>query len=221
MWDPVRKMGVLNDFDLAKFADQVGASGTENTGTLPFMALDLLSEDGLDGKIPRLYRHEAEPFTWVLIFLCISTVKNKKGRTYVMITRLLRNWFGEWSICHDARWGFKWKAHDVPDVTFAYPNTKILAKPLHKYWLDRYNRQFQEQMIDDGPSVFTQLFPGFAAPTPAPIAVPPYVEEKEDTVFQNLLAIHEKALRKREELKETWSTLVEMTKGYWVIDWSD
>ena len=56
MWDDRRKVGILNDFDLARFTDQAGASGQDNTGTLPFMALDLLSEEGLCGEIPRRYR---------------------------------------------------------------------------------------------------------------------------------------------------------------------
>ncbi|KAF9641867.1 hypothetical protein BDM02DRAFT_3073239, partial [Thelephora ganbajun] len=50
--------GVLNDFDLARFSDQAGASGRDNTGTLLSMALDLLSEEGLRGVISRRYRHE-------------------------------------------------------------------------------------------------------------------------------------------------------------------
>ena len=56
MWDDKRKVGILNDFDLARFADQDGASGQDNTGTLPFMALDLLSKEGLRGEIPRRYQ---------------------------------------------------------------------------------------------------------------------------------------------------------------------
>jgi hypothetical protein len=62
VWDDVRKVVVLNDFDLARFADQTAASEQDDAGTSPFMALDLLSEEGLRGGIPRRYRHEAESF---------------------------------------------------------------------------------------------------------------------------------------------------------------
>ena len=56
MWDNVQKVGVLSDFDLAKFEDQTGVSGRDNTGTLPFMALDLVSERDFRREIPRRYR---------------------------------------------------------------------------------------------------------------------------------------------------------------------
>ena len=56
-WDDRQKM---EDFNLARFADQTGASGRDNTGTLPFMGLDLLLEKGLHGEIPRYYRRKAE-----------------------------------------------------------------------------------------------------------------------------------------------------------------
>jgi hypothetical protein len=61
--------GVLNDFDLSyqmtdehPIPDQ--ASSKQRTGTLPFMAIDLL------GKDPPLhgYRHDLESFMWVILF---------------------------------------------------------------------------------------------------------------------------------------------------------
>lgn len=42
MWDDKQKVEIPSDFDLARFADQTGASGRDNTGKLLFMALDLL-----------------------------------------------------------------------------------------------------------------------------------------------------------------------------------
>ena len=105
MWDAERRVGVLNDFDLAKFTSQEGASGQENTGTLPYMALDLLSEKGLRGEIPRLYRHDAESFAWSLIYLCLSTVKNEEGEKYTMLSRRLGRWFADWETCRNAKLG--------------------------------------------------------------------------------------------------------------------
>ena len=218
MWDPKRGVGVLNDFDLAKFAGQKGASGTENTGTLPFMALDLLSPDGLAGKIPRLYRHEAESFAWSLIYLCISTIRDEKGKEYVITSDPLRNWFRDWSTCHGAKLGFAWDRYDQPNFVFAYPNAKILAEPLHEYWIDRYRRQFKKSKRVVGHSVLEQKL-GFAAP--AATETPAYTEEGDDTVFQNIVVIQEEALRELGELKETMSALIEMANEYAVIDWSD
>lgn len=40
---------------------------TERTGTLPFMALDLLTEKGLKGHIRHTYEHDAEAFFWVAV----------------------------------------------------------------------------------------------------------------------------------------------------------
>jgi hypothetical protein len=39
-------IGVLNDYDLSSLAIAQGPQGNECTGTVPFMALDLLSEQG-------------------------------------------------------------------------------------------------------------------------------------------------------------------------------
>jgi Fungal protein kinase len=62
--------GVLNDFDLAHVRGNERPSGTERTGTMPFMALDLLTEDAWAGKVERLYRHDCESFAWVLLWIC-------------------------------------------------------------------------------------------------------------------------------------------------------
>jgi hypothetical protein len=62
--------GILNDFDLAYVRGGPRPSGTERTGTMPFMALDLLTEDAWDGKVKRLYRHDCESFAWVLLWIC-------------------------------------------------------------------------------------------------------------------------------------------------------
>lgn len=65
---PNKEHGVLNDFDLARIRDgrESSATGTERTGTVPFMALDLLTQEGFRGDVPRLYRHDLESFIWVL-----------------------------------------------------------------------------------------------------------------------------------------------------------
>ena len=62
--------GILNDFDLAHLRGEQRPSGTERTGTMPFMALDLLTQDAWDGKVKRLYRHDCESFAWVLLWIC-------------------------------------------------------------------------------------------------------------------------------------------------------
>ncbi|KAN0073650.1 hypothetical protein V8E55_012127 [Tylopilus felleus] len=62
-------MGVLNDFDLASTHET--ATGTERTGTVPFMALALLQDEALQGNVRHAYEHDAESFIWVLIWISL------------------------------------------------------------------------------------------------------------------------------------------------------
>ncbi|KAG1774541.1 hypothetical protein EV702DRAFT_1032067 [Suillus placidus] len=64
-----RWIGVLNDFDLS--STQAAPSGQERTGTVPFMALDLLTKKAIEGRVEHLYQHDAESFIWVLTWACI------------------------------------------------------------------------------------------------------------------------------------------------------
>ncbi|OAX30693.1 hypothetical protein K503DRAFT_788297, partial [Rhizopogon vinicolor AM-OR11-026] len=62
-------IGVLNDYDLSSTHD--GPRGNERTGTIPFMAIELLEEDAIEGKVEHLYRHDAESLIWVLTWVCL------------------------------------------------------------------------------------------------------------------------------------------------------
>ena len=62
--------GVLNDWDLSydssSGGDEGHVAGGERTGALPFMALNLLTNETLKGNVQRLYRHDLEGFIWIL-----------------------------------------------------------------------------------------------------------------------------------------------------------
>ena len=78
-----KKYGVLNDFDLAAIMS-VGErtpkkQGLERTGTLPFMALDLLRYP--DGQISHRFRHDLESCMWCLV--------------WEALTRKQEHWYGE------------------------------------------------------------------------------------------------------------------------------
>ncbi|EIN11740.1 hypothetical protein PUNSTDRAFT_131895 [Punctularia strigosozonata HHB-11173 SS5] len=60
--------GVLNDYDLCSVYGCPSRNG-ERTGTTPFMALDLLTEDAWRGYVEHLYRHDAESVLWVIAYL--------------------------------------------------------------------------------------------------------------------------------------------------------
>ena len=222
MWDDRRKVGVLNDFDLAKFADQTGASGQDNTGTLPFIALDLLSEGGLRGEIPRRYRHEAESFAWSLICLYYGAVEVEGGRIWTRDPHPLQEWFQGWKISLHFKKALDWH-RDIFGTPPAHPNTRGLAWALHRYWMDRFTRQFPylesgPRTVDPGPwkTGGQQAGRTIVASTGAP----PYEEKDDDTVFMDLAILHEDELG-FESLKETRDMLGRMYWGYVKIDWSD
>ncbi|KAK0236698.1 hypothetical protein EDD85DRAFT_1023514 [Armillaria nabsnona] len=62
--------GVLNDFDLSSLRDTPGASSAQRTGTLPYMALELLINDENGNPPKHLYRHDVESIFYVILLLC-------------------------------------------------------------------------------------------------------------------------------------------------------
>ena len=60
-------IGVLADFDLSSLKAKASRR-TERTGTVPFMALNLLTTKGLAGEVEHDYGHEAEAFFWVGVY---------------------------------------------------------------------------------------------------------------------------------------------------------
>jgi hypothetical protein len=63
-------IGVLNDYDLSSLKRD-GPSGLERTGTVPFMAVDLLTPEAIAGSVEHVYAHDAESFIWVLTWVCL------------------------------------------------------------------------------------------------------------------------------------------------------
>ncbi len=79
MINPTTKHGVLNDWDLSYYEPlSRGKAGGERTGTLPFMALDLLSDEAWKGNMQRLYRHDLEGFIWVLPWVFLQFEGSKR-----------------------------------------------------------------------------------------------------------------------------------------------
>ncbi|KAG2753893.1 hypothetical protein P692DRAFT_20796964 [Suillus brevipes Sb2] len=96
-----RWIGVLNDFDLSLTQDS--PSGQERTGTVPFMAIELLSKDAIEGKVKHLYRHDAESLLWVLTWI---SLRYQEGRL-LRKGRPLYEWLKLDAIeCHDKKTGF-------------------------------------------------------------------------------------------------------------------
>ena len=86
--DPV---GVVNDFDLATWVHH-SATNNDRTGTIPFMAIDLL-DGGLDHLTPRLYRHDMESFVWVLAYITVANIEYKNHAIKISPLPNLGAWF--------------------------------------------------------------------------------------------------------------------------------
>ena len=121
MWDDRWKVGVLNDFYLARFRDRRGVSGQDNTGTLPFIVLDLLLVKGLGGEIHRHYQHEAESFAWCIICLHFATVEDSKGNNHTRSPHPLLEWFQGWQRSRNAKKALEWDDNDTAGTILVHP----------------------------------------------------------------------------------------------------
>ena len=66
-------VGVVNDWDRATALSASAPPNTDRTGTIPFMALELLS----NSKMVHLYRHDAESFIWLFLWVCGCSTGSK------------------------------------------------------------------------------------------------------------------------------------------------
>ena len=139
MYDPVTKRGVLNDFDLARMGGpDRKPSAKNNTGTLPFLALDLLDKSAFNGKVRPLYRHEAESFAWCLICICIS-MGNFDGQIRTIYPHPLSPWFVNMDTCLSSK--ITLSRGGLLDEIPYHQRSKPLAERLYNYWMDRYDKQ--------------------------------------------------------------------------------
>ena len=137
MFDPVMERGVLNDFDLARWsAPNRKPSAEDNTGTLPFLALDLLNNPALEGRVRRLYRHDAESFTWCLIYLYICMRTDDQGRIVTPRPHPLSSWFESVSASLFSKVTLNEKK--LLDESPLHQNTRPLVCALYRYWMLRY-----------------------------------------------------------------------------------
>ena len=74
------KSGILIDYDFSS-SRQPRMPGTDRMGTIPFMAIGLLTDEYWNGSIERLYRDELEAFIWILpfVFLRYQNGKSQRG----------------------------------------------------------------------------------------------------------------------------------------------
>ena len=74
MYNSITNKAVVNDFDFATLMNPGEVSpmqrGCERTGTMPFMAIELLKHPS--GQIQRRYCHDLESFAWCLLWYAIE-----------------------------------------------------------------------------------------------------------------------------------------------------
>jgi hypothetical protein len=140
MYNPETKRGVLNDFDLARLGGpNREPSGKDNTGTLPFLALDLLDERASCGLVRRRYRHDAESFTWYLIHICICMKKYDQGKIRTISPHPLPSWYWDLYRCHYSKMTLAGNGFltEFP----LHENIRPLVAELYNHWKTRYNDQ--------------------------------------------------------------------------------
>lgn len=81
-WLHGKWVAVLIDYDLSSILRDHGPRGNERTGTVPFMAINLLRPNA---RVTHLYQHNAESFIWVLVWVCLrykggKLLPSRKGR---------------------------------------------------------------------------------------------------------------------------------------------
>jgi len=84
-------VGIVNDYDLATWVNH-SATNSDRTGTIPFMAIDLL-DGGLNDRTPRLYRHDVESFVWVLTYITLANIEYKDCTIKISPPAGVKAWF--------------------------------------------------------------------------------------------------------------------------------
>lgn len=144
MRDPVTKRGVLNDFDLARSrSPERKPSSKDNTGTLPFMALDLLDGGGFNGKVQRLYRHDAESFTWCLVYICICMGEDRNGEIHTIHPNPLSPWFVDPGNCLISKTSLV--NQGFFDKIDLHQNLRPLVSAFYNCWVARFGKNISDQ----------------------------------------------------------------------------
>ncbi|KAK0463011.1 uncharacterized protein EV420DRAFT_1639099 [Desarmillaria tabescens] len=91
--------GVLNDFDLSTLRDTTGPSSLQRTGTLPYMAYELLINDENGNPPQHLYRHDVESIFYVILLLCVRyevVITQESSTPAIVERRKVRSQFDAW-----------------------------------------------------------------------------------------------------------------------------
>jgi hypothetical protein len=132
-------VGVVNDFDLATWVDH-STKNSDRTGTIPFMAIDLL-DGGLDKRIPRLYRHDLESFSWILAYISVAEIEYKGSSIKISYTPITKAWFQDRydtdRVAHVAsKKNFHEDYYQTQEVSARYYRYSNTIQHISRHWSD-------------------------------------------------------------------------------------
>ncbi|KAF7907344.1 uncharacterized protein EAF01_004931 [Botrytis porri] len=125
--------GRLIDLDLAKELDSMPSGARHRTGTMQFMAIEVLEGNG------HTYRHDLESFFYVFLWMCVrygyeGTGRPKLNKLIRLKTNLLRGWYtGTYTEIANTKHGHMDKnrfENIVAEFAPKFENLKPLAREL-------------------------------------------------------------------------------------------
>ncbi|GLB44606.1 hypothetical protein LshimejAT787_1702330 [Lyophyllum shimeji] len=143
MYSVQHRCGVLADYDLSVFRHLPRVLGTDRTGTIPFMALDLLRAEYWNGKLERKFYHELEAFIWILVFVFLR-YQDGRARKDTLVERWMT---ADYNACREAKFSlmdFNIMNAAETQVQNDFRNEWPLASTLLPWALDAHNRRVQK-----------------------------------------------------------------------------
>lgn len=119
---------VLIDWDLSSVVTEENETCFELMDTVPFKAIDLLSDDALAGKVRHLYRHGLESFIWVFLWV-VRCYPN--GQKLVPPPCIFKEWSNtDVKACHGAKLWFLYHGYEEVKSTDSWPSVSPFAPAL-------------------------------------------------------------------------------------------
>jgi len=114
------------------------------------MSLEMLDR-GLEERIPRLYRHDAESFVWVLTYATVVNVEYKNHSVKISRPTSVQHWFTADKESHiSSKQAFSYSyGHRFP-VAKPHKQYSTIVRGLIDYWV-RFERDLVESK-SDGPT---------------------------------------------------------------------
>jgi hypothetical protein len=140
-----------------------------------------------------------------LVYLCVTTIKDKNGANRTNDLNPLRYLFEQIARKH-------WKdLEERPDPSLVYLNTPPLARMLERHWVKRYFKRLDYHHARQDAEVESD----------AEGEPPPYEEPDGERAFSEVLAIHANALGSSEALSKAKVEFSRMLLQYKQIEWLD